>query len=75
MNGKDFLRISSRVDAGEQHKDAENSLQAANNHSPSRGARAGALGAGWVQREGQVMAALSPGAADPPAGTDPPAPG
>lgn len=46
MNSKDFLRISSRVDAGEQHTDAENSLQVDNNRSPSRGARMGALGAG-----------------------------
>lgn len=46
INSEDFLRISSRVDAGEQHKDAENSLQADNNNSPSRGAWTEALVAG-----------------------------
>lgn len=72
INSEDFLRISSRVDAGEQHKDAENSLQADNNYAPSRGARTEALVVRWGQEEGQVRATVSPGAAGPLEGWHPP---
>jgi len=53
VNSKDFLRILSRVDALEQHKDAENSLQVDNNHLPSGGPRTGALGVGSAGRTGK----------------------
>lgn len=43
INSKYFLRI---VNAGEQHKGAENSLQVDNNHSPLRDARTRVPGAG-----------------------------
>lgn len=48
INNKDFLSISSRIDAGEQRKDAENSLQSDDISSPSR-----ALGAGRVGSTGR----------------------
>lgn len=50
INNKDFLSISSRIDAGEQHKDAENSLQADSISSPSRALGAG--GVGSTRRKG-----------------------
>lgn len=48
INNNYFLSISSRIDAGEQHKDAENSLQEENISLPSR-----ALGAGGVGSTGR----------------------
>lgn len=71
INTKDFLRISSRIDAGEQHKDTENSLQADNNSSPSRPLGAG--GVGSIGRKG--MGHTSPEAAHPAEGQNPPEPG